>query len=176
MSTRGMMFFNFGKRCVARLLVAIYTLRKVYTGPITVSLAKNDENNLELDKLFKLMDINVIWYEFDAKVKKHLKSALKPYLFTLSPYDTTFMFDADVIFTKPIDELWEKTEESGFLVTHFSGWYSNGNTMTKRIGILKDTFNEKQMKAALDKHPAVNIGVLGYTKKKGDKLRKHARL
>lgn len=167
---KGVVFFNFGNKCVARLITAIFTLRKVYTGPITLALAKNDKSNEELIKDVKDFNVDILWFDFESKVKRNIKSILKPYLFTLSPYDTTLMFDGDLIFTKPIDFLFEKTEEKGFLVTHFSDWFSNGSSMSKRIKRLSKSFNEKQIKAALNHHPAVNIGVLGYNKAKGGKL------
>jgi hypothetical protein len=167
---RGVVFFNFGNKCIARLLAALYTLRKVYNGPITLALARNDKSNEELIKDVTGFNVDIMWFDMESKVKRNVKSILKPNLFLNSPYETTLMFDGDLIFMKPFDELWEKIEEHGFLVTHFSNWYSHGRTMSKRIGILKDVFNEKQMKAALDNHPAVNIGVLGYAKGKGDKL------
>jgi hypothetical protein len=167
---RGVMFFNFGDKCVARLLTAIYTLREVYKGPITVALAKNDEANVLLSKDLEGFSVDILWFDFVSKVKRNIKSILKPHLFTLSPYETTLMFDGDLIFTKPLDHLFEKTEEFGFLVTHFSEWYSNGATMSRRVRKLSKIFNNKQMDAALEHHPAVNIGVLGYNKEKGGKL------
>jgi hypothetical protein len=108
--TRGVMFFNFGNKCVARLLTAIYTLKKVYSGPITIALARNDETNIELEKFFNKFKgdkFNILWFDFENKVKRNLKSVLKPHLFSISPYDTTLLFDGDLIFTKSIDELWE---------------------------------------------------------------------
>lgn len=169
-NTRGVMFFNFGDKCVARLLTAIYTLQKVYSGPITVALAKKDNTNVLLERIFNNINVDVLWFDFDQSVKRNIKSSLKPYLFSISPYDTTLMFDGDLIFTKPINELWEKIEEKGFLVTHFSNWYSHGNSMKKRVLKLSKVLNQEQINAALNKHPAVNIGVLGYNKKNGGKL------
>jgi hypothetical protein len=166
----GCMFFNFGDKCVARLLTAIYTLRRVYSGPITVALAKNDSANEKLVSDLKPFNVDIMWFDFELKVKRNLKSILKPSLFAQSPYETTLLFDGDLIFTKPIDDLFTWTEKEGFLVTHFSEWYSHGPSMSKRIRRLDKVFNEKQIKAALDKHPAVNIGVLGYNKLKGGKL------
>jgi hypothetical protein len=92
------MFFNFGNKCVARLLTAIYTLRNVYSGPITLALAKNDEANIKLVEEVKVFNVDILWFDFEHKVKRNIKSILKPHLFTLSPYDTTLMFDGDLIF------------------------------------------------------------------------------
>jgi hypothetical protein len=171
MNKNGVIFYNFGSKCVARLLVAIHSLRKVYFGPITLMLSRNDEYNEHLSHQLGVFNINVVWFDLDAKgTKRNIKSILKPHLFTLSPYKNTLMFDADLIFLKSFEGLFEKIEEKGFLVTQFSDWRSNGKTITKRLNVLSDIFSEKQMKAALDNHPAVNIGVLGYSKIKGDKL------
>lgn len=170
--SRGVIFFNFGNKCMARLLVAVHTLRKVYDGPVTMMFAKDDEWNMKVSDVFKNQyNCDIYWFDLEKTVNRNLKSVLKPTLFELSPYDTTVMFDGDLVFTKPFDELWSWAEDHGFVVTHFMGWLSSGKSMTKRIkNVLGDVFNEKQMTAALDSHPAVNVGVLAHNKEKGRKL------
>jgi hypothetical protein len=171
MNKNGIVFYNFGSKCVARLLVALYSLRRVYNGPVTLMLATKDDHNQRLLKQLETFNINFIWFDLDAKgTKRNVKSILKPYLFTLSPYENTLLIDADVVFLKSFNELFKYIEEKGFLVTQFSNWVSSGRTMAKRLEILRGIFNDKQMEAALNDHPAVNIGVLGYNKPRGDKL------
>lgn len=169
---KGVILFNFGDKCMARLLVAVHTLRKVYDGPVTLMFAQNDEHNEKVASVFTdVYNCNIQWFDLDRTVRRNLKSVLKPMFFELSPYENSLMFDGDMIFTKKFDELFDWTDENGFVVTHFMNWLSNGKSMTKRIkSVLGDVFNEKQMNAALDHHPAVNIGVLGHHKKKGRKL------
>jgi len=170
--SQGCIFFNFGNKCMARLFVAIHTLRKVYNGPVTIMLSENDEFNKEVYSIFEnKYNCNIQWFDLDRTVKRNLKSVLKPMFFENSPYDTSIMFDGDLVFAKPFDELWDWTEDKGWTVTHFMGWMSNGKSMSKRINnVLSDVFNEKQMAAATDNHPAINVGVLGYNKDKGRKL------
>lgn len=171
MNKNGIVFYNFGAKCVARLLVALYSLRRIYSGPVTLMLATNDDHNQRLSKQLEFLNIDIKWFNLDAKgTKRNVKSILKPYLFTLSPYENTLLIDADVVFLKPFDELFKSIEEKGFLVTQFSNWVSSGRTMIKRLEILRGIFDDKQMQAALNDHPAVNIGVLGYNKPRGNKL------
>lgn len=170
--SRGVVFFNFGNKCIARLLVAVHTIRRVYSGPVTIMLAENDEFNKEVAPIFQSeYNCDIQWFDLERTVKRNLKSVLKPIFFENSPYDTSIMFDGDLVFSGAFDELWDWAEDKGWVVTHFSGWMSNGKSMSKRINnVLGDVFNEKQMNAALDSHPAINVGVLAHNKNKGRKL------
>lgn len=170
--SRGVVFFNFGNKCLARLFVAVHTLRRVYSGPVTIMLAEKDEYNEEVAPIFeKEYNCNIQWFDLEKTVKRNLKSVLKPMFFENSPYETTIMFDGDLVFAQPFEEMWDWAEDKGWVVTHFMGWMSNGKSMSKRIeNVLGDIFNEKQMNAALSGHPAVNVGVLACNRDKGRKL------
>jgi len=165
----GIIFYNFGNSCITRLLVSLYTLRKVYTGPVTLMLAKDDANNIKLSKQLNKLNITVQWFDLE-KVKRNTKSAIKPALFKESIYDNTIMCDADLIFIKPIDELFDQIEQNGTVLTHFMGWYTNGRIMSRRLKILEKLFDVDQMKKVYEHNPAINIGVMGISKEKGGKF------
>ncbi len=169
----GVVFFNFGNGCVLRLLVALSSMRKVYNGDIVLMLAKDDEWNKKAVKDIEKMRLNIDFQWFDLlKVRRKKKSAIKPHLFSLSPYDKTLMFDGDVLIRKPFDDLFDELDKNGFLITRFVTWTTNKRTMTKRISRMKGLIPEEDLQEALDHKPAINIGILGYKKSVGDKLLK----
>jgi hypothetical protein len=165
-------FFNFGKSCVLELLVALYTLRKQYSGHITVCLLKNDKWNEILAPQLDKFGVNIHWVDIDL-TKRNSKCYIKPllfkYLFENTQYTSVIMCDGDLLFLRPIDSLWQPLEDKGCLLTQFCDWRTNGPIMSGRIKQLNKVLNEEQIKKLCDDYPAINIGVMGFTKDKGGK-------
>jgi hypothetical protein len=166
---RGITFFNFGGSCMARLLVALHSLRKHYQGEIVVFLASNDRFNerasYDIGTFAKIQ-----WFDLEALAKRNMKCVIKPALFAMSPFDTTLMMDGDLVFQGDPSELFEPTEKEGFLLTKFSTWNTDGRKMSARIAKFKDTFSEADWlkissgDPTVGKIAAVNIGVMGFSK------------
>jgi len=174
---RGCVFFNFGNAgYIIKLFVAIFSLRQVYQGPVTLLL----EDILEHKRLALEMarfNVNIKWF----KSSDIHRINAKPYLLTLSPYETTFIFDGDLLFLKSFDDLWQPLEEKGFLLTRFhANPYGVNGTATDhrwayRLGHLDDIrtlLSEEEFSAArkklLEDRIDINIGVMGYSKGRGD--------
>lgn len=110
--TRGCVFFNFGAAYALRLLVAIFSLRRHYKGPIAVFLRKEPAGLALRDDLAAL--------GVETLFLPHLSKSLDRHrIFLDSPFDTTMSFDSDMIFRSPIDGLWEPLEKHGVLLTRF---------------------------------------------------------
>ena len=167
---RCIVFYNFGNKCILELLVATYTLRKHYTGEIVWMLANNDEWNQTVATQVANLNVKIVWTDLNL-IKRNAKSAVKPYLFNklfTSGYDSVLMCDGDLLFLKPIDELWVFLEKSGILVTNFCGWNTGGNIMRGRLEQMSGMIPDTDLKHLIDaKYPALNIGVMGFTKDKG---------
>lgn len=160
-------FYNFGNKCILELLVATYTLRKHYSGEIVWMLANNDEWNKQVAGQVANLNVNVKWVDLNL-VKRNAKSAVKPYLFNqlfTAGYDSVIMCDGDLLFLKPIDELFDYMSDTGVLVTNFCNWNTGGPIMRGRLeqlrGIIKDSDLDNLIRV---KYPALNIGVMGFTK------------
>ena len=167
--TRGITFFNFGGSCVARLLVALHSLRKHYQGPVTVFLAEGDRFNIRArDDIAQFAEIQ--WFDLDALAKRNMKCVIKPALFEMSPYDTTLMMDGDMLFQADPSELFGPLESNGFLLTKFSTWNTDGPKMSARIEKFQGAFTGAEWRKISSKDPvagkmpAVNIGVMGFSK------------
>jgi hypothetical protein len=172
MQDRGCVFFNFGSAYALRLLVAIHSLRRHYSGPITVFAVPNQDSDALKAELRKL-DVTTTW--LDALTK----SADRHMLFLHSPYRTTLSCDSDLIFLSPIDPLWEELEQKGVLVTRFyAAPYGidgtperPGGRMSMLPGIRELIGDELYAGAArriTRDESDVNIGVLGISSPKGD--------
>jgi hypothetical protein len=170
--TKGCMFFNFGDKCVMRLLVALYTLRRYYKGPCVVMLMKGDASNERLAPELAKLNVDVQWFDLQKICRRNIKSVLKPGLLRESPYDVTLIFDGDLVFRKSPEELFAHTQAKGFLVTHFNGWWADKGPIRGRVHGLKDSMTAEELADATLHHEAINVGVVGYMKGKGDALHK----
>jgi hypothetical protein len=170
---RGVVIFHFGYEYGLRLLVCLYTLRKYYSGPVTVFL-RDDKASKELRPLIEKMDISV-------EMKRGMSQSFDRHrVFLESPYESTLSIDSDTIFQGPIDELWEPLEREGCLVTRCRipsygvegtpqrpGW---GN----RVGHLqsvKTLLTQTDFDGAMDRllrGTDINIGMLGFSRPKGN--------
>jgi hypothetical protein len=163
-------FYNFGNKCILELLVATYSLRKHYTGDIVWMLANNDEWNKQVASQVDNLKVTIKWVDLNL-IKRNAKSAVKPFLFDklfTSGYDSVLMCDGDLLFLKPIDELWSKLAEKGVLLTQFCNWVTKGKIMKARIEQMRGLITDADLDVLIkNAKPAVNIGVMGFTKERG---------
>lgn len=170
---RGCIFYGFGERYALRMLVAVFSLRQVYRGDITVFLAR-EKTAERLGPDLERLGCQVVLVDYVSK------SCCRDRVFLASPYETTLVLDSDMVFLQPIDELWEPTEREGLLVTRFypcpygiegsrekPGW-------ANRVGHLESVreFVEPQVFSAalarmLQERIDVNVGVMGIAKRSG---------
>lgn len=165
--TNGITFFNFGGSCVVRLFVALHSLRKYYRGPVTVFLARGDRFNERILPDLTRLDVDYQWFDMEAIAKKNMKCVLKPQLFQMSPYENTLMMDGDMLFQGDPTVLFMALVEKGFLVTKFSTWNTDGPKMLARIEKFRGYLSPEEWARLTDgkeKIPAVNIGVMGWSK------------
>ena len=171
---RGIVVFHFGYAYALRLLVCLYTLRKHYTGAVTVFL-RDDAAGRELRPIIENLGITVEMKQgFSQSLDRHR-------VFLESPYATTISIDSDTIFQGPIDELWEPLEREGALLTRFRshpygvegtperrGW---GDRVVLLEGV-KPLLKPDDYNAAFERIVVqgrdINIGLMGFSRPKGD--------
>lgn len=157
--TQGVIYFNSGTKCVIRMLVSLFTLRKVYKGPVT--LITNGVQPERFLQLMKRFDIDILPIELP---EQHHPLVVKSMLWRYTPYDVTMFIDADTIIFKPIDSYFDKIKEHTYVTGNFANWRSNGGIIGRRIGRYEKLCTPEEIKAAHDFGPAVNTGVHGYLK------------
>jgi len=173
-SRRGCVFFNFGHAYTLRLLVALYSLRRVYDGPVTTFLSPDSDHPQLRSDLAKLDSDIVITTDLSKSWHRHRQ-------FRASPYEATLLCDSDLIFQAPIDALWEPLERDGLLVTRFfSPPYGVDGTseqpgFANRMAHLDDIrsligedYHDEAKRQLLNERIDVNIGVMGIARPAGN--------
>ncbi len=174
--SRGVVFFNIGQAYIVRLLVAIHSLRRFWSGGVTVFLADPVVDPALIEQLQHL--------RCDVRHLDGLSVSWdRDRLFRESPYDTTLSCDADLIFRAPIDPLWEPLESEGLLVTRFSpnpygvngtpnrrGWADRVSHLNSVRKLLGEPLHAAALKRMTVDHVDVNIGVLGVSRPVGQRF------
>lgn len=157
--TNGVIYYNKGNSCVVRLMVSINSLRKYYSGNITVFLENCDSNKfLEFVKSNNVCIINLDTDNSDsAYVRKIIVSQL-------SPYDKTVFIDADTLVVGDINEIFDNIDGYDLCVTRFCEWVSSGRIISSRIKKFDKYLSEEDLRKAINYGPAINTGVYGFSK------------
>jgi len=95
----GILFFNIGTSCLLRLVLAIYSLRKYFDGKVAVLLEKSDPNLDFIVQCLSKFDISEFYFERpDIGCRRNSGYTIKPFVLSLSPFETTVFSDADILF------------------------------------------------------------------------------
>jgi len=158
MESSGVIYYNKAWSCIPRLIVSIQSLRKNYSGNIT--LFQDGEHDIELIKnLKKTFGVDVIYDMNPNSVTLVRKIEIS----WKSPYDYTALIDADTLVVGKIDELLEAPKNYEFVATNFAEWKSRGGTIRKRILRFEKDYPQ-YMDAAINFGPAINTGVYAFPK------------
>jgi hypothetical protein len=159
---RGIIYFNTGRKCLIRLIVSIYSLRKVYNGPL--ALLFTGEEQPEYDSICKQFNMIKSRNKSVAEEGKNAVYLEKCLTHLNSPFDTTIWIDSDTIILKdPSEDLWTYAEQNEFAICQFSNWKSNGSKIRGRIESWQQIFPDK-MEAAINFGPAINCGMISFRK------------
>jgi hypothetical protein len=156
--TKGVIYYNRGTKCMARLLVSLYSLRKHYQGNVAL-IYSGEQEQWFLDAV-KSFDAEVIEMPFR---KGEGSLVLKASLWRYSPFDLTMFMDADTIVLNPIDEYFDYIDKYDFVTGNFANWKTNGGTISKRIKNWQKCCPEL-IQPAINFGQAVNTGVDGWKK------------
>lgn len=174
----GLIYFTHGASHLARLLVSLHSLRKHYSGPVTILDTGESGGIIEKIAADERLRVEVQRIEFVQR-RRNSAYCMKSSLWRHSPYSATVFLDADTVVVRSIQPLLDivaDTKNSGFVVTRFGDWVTTGPIIQKRIerwrGIKvrsepekfeKSIDVEKLIKLSLESgHPAINTGVIGW--------------
>lgn len=160
-NTKGVIYFNQGQKCVNRIIISIFSLRKHYKGNITL-MTIGEQDDLFIQSL-KPFDVNVLAID-EAGSDPLPPLVQKARLWRFSPYDLTMFIDADTIICADISEYFDKVKEYGFCTGEFAGWKTTGGSISKRIRGFATICDEQVVQDALDYGKATNTGIFGFTK------------
>ena len=159
---KGIIYFNTGRKCLVRLIVSLYSLRKVYDG--NLSLLTSGEDEPEYDIISKTFNLNIIKNKHIASEGENRVYLEKCLTHLNTPYDTTIWLDADTIILKdPSEDLWRNAEENEFAISQFSTWTTQGGRIGKRIRSWEKIYPE-YIEEAIKFGSAINCGVISFQK------------
>lgn len=157
--TRGIIFFNRGDGCIVRAIVALYSLRQHWNGPITFFLEKPYPE--EFDKVCEYFNVDIVHNEEKHQLKTLVR---KTDMFGNPPYDRTLWLDSDTVTVGKLDEMFDLLDNADCVIPHFCGWHSDGKIITKRVNRFKGIAEERHIEKCFKHYPAVNTGVLSFRK------------
>jgi len=160
MESKGIIMFNKGDKIVVRAIVALYSLRKWYDGPITFFVEQYPK---EFDEVLKYFKCDIVHNDLNQNYRVLVR---KTEMFKNSPYDRTLWLDADVVVTGKLDEMFSYLDNADFVIPHFAGWWSDaGGAISKRVKRFNGIAEQRFIDGVLKNHyPAVNTGVLSFKK------------
>lgn len=161
-ASRGIIFYNYGTGCLARLAVSLYTLRLHYSGSVTV-LSDGAESNEGLKPFASdaRLAVDVLDCDFNVREGRNHHYLSKCRLHEYTPYDVSLFLDSDTLVTGDLTPLLPLAEQNGFVVTQFSNWVTSGRTIARRIGEWKEIL-PRDIASAMRFGPAVNTGVMAF--------------
>lgn len=169
MSSSGILYLNSGTKMLPRLITSLCSLRKHYTGNVTVISMDNPAAKC----LYSMADeynVDILDIDSDLNMRRNYwfeKSRLHLY----TPYDKSIFIDSDTIIVNSFNELFYEIEEHDFIACQFSHWRSNGRTIGKRLKQWISTDKELVEHTIKANIPSVNVGVYGF--KSDAELMKH---
>jgi hypothetical protein len=157
--TRGIIMFNRGNKMVVRAIVALYSLRKFWDGPITFYV--ETPYPTEFDEVLKYFKCDIIHNEQRHDLKTLVR---KNSLFENPPYDLTLWLDIDTVILGKIDKMFDYLDEykTDLCIPNFCAWRSNGKQIKRRVERFRGLIDDKYIDESIKDHPAVNTGVLSF--------------
>jgi lipopolysaccharide biosynthesis glycosyltransferase len=164
MKTKGVIYFNVGTKCLPRLVVSLWSLRKVYGGSICL-ISMGDESNEWCRKIAEYFGAEVGAHSLtDTSQYKQSAFLEKARMHHYSPYDNTIFIDSDTLIKRDFSELFEEIEEHHFIVPQFSNWTTQKGLIKKRLRAYSEFCQETIEECIKRNGPSVNVGVYGFSK------------
>lgn len=159
----GILYYNSGTKCLARLLTSVHSLRKVYDGKICI-LSTGEESSYACKSISKMY--NCMFKEVSNSLNiKHDYWFEKSRMHLYTPFENTLFIDSDTIIQKDPSVLFDEIEKNDFIVPQFSSWTTKTKIIQKRLHKW-DMIDIDLVNYTIQKNdPSVNVGVFGFNKK-----------
>jgi hypothetical protein len=177
--SRGYIFYNLGRAYIARMIVAIHSLRKFYNGPITIFNSGDEGVELlsPLSEVDKNIDVKAI--KFGTPKGASTPFLEKANLHEYTPYYTSIFYDSDVLFIQSVNDLFDAADKHGFVMTSIVPL--DGEPAWRKLAAPRlwerlyknwvGIFPEDIVKRALEEVPWSSSGVVAFKKESGLAMR-----
>ena len=156
MATEGVLYYNTNTKCIVRLMVSIFALRKVYSGPCALIHDGPVKEDLRDFCQFHRVSIH------EQPVATEYALVRKSQLWRVTPFQFSVFLDADTLPLASPQPLIDEAKRHGFVVHHFSNWQTTGGKISTRIRNWEPAIGKKEVKAALGYGAAINTGVFAF--------------
>ena len=160
--SRGVIYYNRGTKMLVRLAVSLESLRRHYTGPVTVLSQGEDSHDAcryICDRWGKGARIKGVDWPGDKKRQTYLNATLSH---QMTPYDTTLWIDSDTLVRGDFCDMFDAAEQHEFAISQISNWRVQ-KKIAKRVLAWAPLYPD-WIKPALDFGPAINCGVFAFTR------------
>lgn len=158
----GLIYYNIGLKCLARLAVSVSTAVRRFNGDITILADGNGYD--ECRAIANMFGVKIVYSRFDTPDGKNVALLNKTRLNEASPYENTLFIDSDTLILKDFSECFKLFDQHEFIVPQFSNWRSDGRRYRKRIAGWNGIIDDKYIADAFKEKSAVNIGFYGWRK------------
>lgn len=163
MLDRSVNYLMSGDAHAAYLVVSLRSLRRHYTGKVTVWAYPESIDTVRLIAGDFSLDIRA--RQWDPIYRgKNGQFFNKLSLLEILPDGANLYLDADTMINASVDSLFKSIEQYGFVATQFGTWVSTGRTIAKRVSRLTGRYpiDQEALKRVLETaYPSVNGGVVG---------------
>lgn len=162
----GVLFVVSGRKHLNVLVVAIWSLRRHWQGPIHVAVGdEHAEPVVRLiakDKRLDGLYGDITWKRWQPPTGNHGDGyRQKTFMDGLTIFGSTIFLDADTLVRGSIEPLFTP-KPYGVTLTQFADWKSNGRKISGRIEGWKDVAAGDVAKMQAEPLPAINTGVLSW--------------
>lgn len=160
-ATTGIIYLLTGPRPAERLLVSVASLRRHYSGPVTIMCSREESAGVAK----KIADTHGVAVQrfTDAGTYRHATYVTKPRLIELSPYDSTIYLDADTLVVDDPSPLLDT--DRPLTITTFSDWVSQGRIISSRVSQWLKVSPMAKYLAEVQlarRWPAINTGIFAW--------------
>lgn len=166
MAGKGVVYLLCGMGIAERMVVSLWSLRKHYSGPITI-LASNPEEMEFVGNRLKEFGVDRQQITRDTSVDRGQAFLTKVHIPTWTPYRETVYLDADTVVCGSIEPLFGYP----LVLTQYADWVTTGRKISGRIKMWSglspwiDNLIDRQLSHS---RPAINTGVFGFNKSNPD--------
>jgi hypothetical protein len=160
MESKGVIYYNRGEANLVRLVVSMMTLRRHYSGDVTVFLDEKHPDGLP-EQIKDTFGANVI-YRPDIKLNVGT-FVRKVEVSKDAPYGMSVFIDSDTVVVGSFDELFDMTSGCDLVVTPYAGYKSSCKLNRRRMEGFRGKCPQ-YLRAARQYGYMINMGVYAWMK------------
>lgn len=162
--TRGVILFNAGRKLLVRAAVCLSTLRRHWTGPVTLLVDRNElrtDDSPHIRAMCRHWAVDFSPVKFETGEGRNRAFLNKCLLHTVTPYSVSLLIDLDCVAQGDISPMFAAAERAEFAVCRFADWTVRGK-IAKRIANWNGILPASVMSAAAEYPAAINTGVFAF--------------